>query len=225
MKHAKKPKLPKKQIEPRNRITKLLSLEFVKSFYYKWKHILLRFFNITLNNKAQHNYWKHMNTTQYMKKENYCKDYHTHYKLWDDLMENVSLKGLFGYDYGCGGGIFSKRLSDKGAKVIGVDYAANKNYEYPFISEDITKFIVKKKADFVNCCRVLSHIEHRNQDKTLENIKQNLKKRGLFILLESERGISKYGHYRDWKNCLIFHGFKIKGFLSDGVMHCILAEK
>ena len=194
-------------------------------FYYKLKYILLRTLNIRLNNEAQHRFWGYKNSTPYMKRENYCPTYFNHYKLWNELVKNINFKGLSGYDYGCGGGIFSKLLADKGADITGVDYSKNRDYKYNVVFKDITKFVSEKKVDFINCCRVLTHLEYSKQDLVLQKIRQNLKDKGYLILLESERGVTMNGHFRDWRNCLIFHGFKIQMFLSDGVMHCILAEK
>src|SRR3989338_6372417 len=135
-----------------------------KPYYYFWEkqHFLNK---KTASNEEQKSFWEFRNTQEHFKPENYLKEKEDYHEIWDYLLKELDLKGKIVYDYGCGGGVWSKRLRDKGAYVIGVDYArSNQELCNEFIHADIKQFRASKKADLINCCRVLIHMTHFEQE-------------------------------------------------------------
>jgi 2-polyprenyl-6-hydroxyphenyl methylase/3-demethylubiquinone-9 3-methyltransferase len=52
-------------------------------------------------------------------------EFHERLDIWRDLLDRHSVRGGFSVDMGCGSGVFSLYLAEKGGRVVGVDGAAD----------------------------------------------------------------------------------------------------
>ena len=107
----------------------------------------------------------------------------------EDVMNLLTAKeGSHVVDLGCGNGTLSKKLSERGYKVTGVDASedmvalARKEYpELEFIVSDAVTFDLQDKADAIFSNAVLHWIDADKQEKLVENISANIKTGGELV--------------------------------------------
>lgn len=109
------------------------------------------------------------------------------------LIETNKIKQCKALDIGCGAGTNSIYLAEKGFEVTGIDisekaiYLAkekDKEKRCNFISGDVLNLYFKKKEfDFVYDGGCLHHINKKNHQKYLDEIKRVLNDGGSFLLL------------------------------------------
>lgn len=110
-------------------------------------------------------------------------------------------KGSLVCDLGCGTGALTKKIAERGYKVIGVDASAqmlSKAEEaYPelqFIQADAINFTLKEQADVIFSNAVFHWIDRCNQPILLKNIAKNLKQGGRLVCEFGGYGCAKTVH-------------------------------
>lgn len=91
-------------------------------------------------------------------------------------------KNVFMIDFGCGRGGYTSFFTKKYKRVLGVDFYKDPIFDkgVAFKQHDLTKFVSKKKADFIFCASVIEHI--KDQDRLVSNIYKSLKPKGALYL-------------------------------------------
>ena len=97
-------------------------------------------------------------------------------------------KGSLIIDLGCGNGALTKKISELGYSVIGVDgspdmlkLARELHPDLKFIEADARTFNLDEKADVIFSNAVLHWIDDGEQDRLLKNIRGNLKDNGSLV--------------------------------------------
>lgn len=107
----------------------------------------------------------------------------------EDVMNLLTVPcGSYIVDLGCGNGTLTKKLSDKGYNVTGIDASADMialaRSEYPdipFQQEDAISFVLPQKADAVFSNAVLHWIDADKQDTLIANIAAQLRTGGELV--------------------------------------------
>lgn len=100
----------------------------------------------------------------------------------EDVMNLLTKEeGSLLVDLGCGNGTLTKKLADRGYRVIGIDASDDMislaKTEYPdlkFMKEDALSFRLKDKADVIFSNAVFHWIDRDNQERLIENISRQL---------------------------------------------------
>lgn len=93
---------------------------------------------------------------------------------------NISNDSFF-VDWGCGSGGYTKYFATKFKNILGIDFLVPKNIEgVKFIKNDLTNYVINKKADIIFCASVIEHVE--NQKQFVSQISKNLKVGGYLYL-------------------------------------------
>lgn len=113
--------------------------------------------------------------------------FHIYHKFRYDYVQKQIKPNSTVLDVGCGSGVLSHLLSQKGCKVTGVDIDKNRvNFckkEYPYITflqEDILKLNLKERFDYVVCLDTLEHLN--NIEIAVKNLKKHMKINGSLIV-------------------------------------------
>ncbi|WP_017212958.1 class I SAM-dependent methyltransferase [Clostridium beijerinckii] len=117
----------------------------------------------------------------------YTKDFQFVHQYGEDVLNLLDIeKGMKVLDLGCGNGALTKKISDMGADVIGMDASgemleiARKNYpEITFIQDDAVKFTLNEQVDAIFSNAVFHWID--NQDGLLESVYNGLKINGSLV--------------------------------------------
>lgn len=117
----------------------------------------------------------------------YTKDFQFVHQYGEEVLKLLDIeKSIKILDIGCGNGALTKKISDMGADVIGMDASkemlevAKNNYpELTFIQDDAVKFTLHEPVDAVFSNAVFHWID--NQDELLENISKVLKLNGHLV--------------------------------------------
>jgi ubiquinone/menaquinone biosynthesis C-methylase UbiE len=137
------------------------------------------------------------------------------------LLGNVKEKKIL--DLGCGPGIHSKKLSDQGAKVKGIDIskelieiAKNEAPKVEFKVGDINKLPYKDaEFDIVFASLVMGHL--KEWDKALSEIKRVLRRDGFFVFSNYNPVTEKFVKIR-W----FFRKFReLRGYFEEGIKKTI----
>lgn len=107
----------------------------------------------------------------------------------EDVMNLLTVKeGSRVIDLGCGNGVLSRALSEKGYAVTGVDASesmialARKTYpQLQFLVSDAMEFQLEEKADAVFSNAVFHWIDGKNQDRLAGNVAAQLKPGGELV--------------------------------------------
>ncbi len=107
----------------------------------------------------------------------------------EDVMNLLTVKeGSRVIDLGCGNGVLSKTLSEKGYAVTGVDASesmialARKTYpQLRFLVSDAMEFQLEEKADAIFSNAVFHWIDGKNQDRLVGNVAAQLKPGGELV--------------------------------------------
>jgi trans-aconitate methyltransferase len=117
----------------------------------------------------------------------YTKDFQFVHQYGEDVLNLLEIeKGMKILDPGCGNGALTKKMTDMGADVIGMDASkdmlevAKSNYpELMFIPDDAVGFALNEPVDAVFSNAVFHWID--NQDELLESISNGLKMNGYLV--------------------------------------------
>ncbi len=196
----------------------------MKNAYYQTMGKLRCILKHKRKNKNQKKYWQWINRKKLYDIDEYFDE--RFYSIWVKLINGIDLKQKIVFDYGCNNGVWTKEYLKKKAIVTGVDYIKPSDYfGDKFIQMDIAEFKSKDKAFLIHSARTLMHLEHKKQEKTLIQIKENLQKGGYILIIESRYSTGDQIYGRDWKETLDFFGFKIIKYVSDGFLDGVLARK
>ena len=122
-----------------------------------------------------------------------ASDYQKHFSFVPSYGESVmelltKPEGAFVVDLGCGNGMLTKKLAEKGYHVLGVDDSetmlrlAEKNCSgISFQKGNAVDFSLKQKADAIFSNAVLHWIDAKDQQKMLDNICHQLVLGGEFV--------------------------------------------
>jgi trans-aconitate methyltransferase len=119
--------------------------------------------------------------------QGYTDDFQFVHKYGEDVLEllDVADNSLV-IDLGCGNGALTKKLSEKGYRVIGIDaskemidIAKNKHPDLDISYGDAVTFNLEEKADAVFSNAVFHWID--NQDGLIRNIAYQLKQGGQLV--------------------------------------------
>ncbi|MFL0166693.1 class I SAM-dependent methyltransferase [Candidatus Clostridium helianthi] len=117
----------------------------------------------------------------------YTKDFQFVHQYGEDVLNLLDIeKGMKVLDIGCGNGALTKKISDMGADVIGMDASgemleiARRNYpELIFIQDDAVKFTLNEQVDAIFSNAVFHWID--NQDGLLDSIYNSLRINGSLV--------------------------------------------
>lgn len=135
-----------------------------------------------------------------------AKDYTDHFSFVHQYGEDVM--GLldipqesFVVDLGCGNGALSRKLNDRGFRVLGVDASAEMimtakaaHPDLNFIQGDATGFILSEKADAIFSNAVFHWIDADRQEALIENVSEQLKTGGLLVCEFGGKGCAEAVH-------------------------------
>lgn len=142
-----------------------------------------------------------------------ASDYQKHFSFVPSYGESVmelltKPEGAFVVDLGCGNGMLTKKLAEKGYHVLGVDDSetmlrlAEKNCSgISFQKGNAVDFSLKQKADAIFSNAVLHWIDAKDQQKMLDNICHQLVLGGEFVCEFGGYGCAEQVH-SSWKNVL-----------------------
>lgn len=124
------------------------------------------------------------NAQEYQKSFNFVYNYgESVLSLLDDVPKNSLIA-----DLGCGNGILTQKIKQKGYRVIGVDasgdmlkLARENNPDIEFYQADICDFHLSNKVDAIFSNAVLHWIDENKQQNMLYNIANNLVQGGKFV--------------------------------------------
>lgn len=183
---------------------------------------------ININNDYQKWIWKQRNNTYYSLKTYQNKEF---FNIWNRLIDDINFKNSSVIDLGCSCGVWSQKMTLKGAKVTGVDIIKNKDYlKYNcgtnLIIKDITKLTVElSNVNIINVCRVIMHLDPKKQDFLFNNLSLYVKKDTKFILIEATYSMPPGIWGRDWEDLFEKNGFKINHKIIEGGLCGIVATK
>lgn len=128
----------------------------------------------------------------------------------EDVLDLIdSEKNKLVVDLGCGNGALSKKLLDRGYRVLGIDASedmlriAQKQYpEIEFQLADAQNFKIAEKADVIFSNAVLHWIDADQQEKLIQNIFNQLKPGGQFVCEFGGKGCAEKIHSTLEKNFL-----------------------
>lgn len=120
----------------------------------------------------------------------------------EDVLNLINAKeGALVVDLGCGNGALSKKLLDRGYRVLGIDaseemlnIARNQYPEIEFQLGDAVDFLLCGKADAIFSNAVLHWIDADKQEKMIQNISRQLKMGGQFVCEFGGRGCAEHIH-------------------------------
>jgi len=135
------------------------------------------------------------------------------YQYGEDVLNLINAeKDALVVDLGCGNGTLSKKLSDKGYRVLGIDASedmlkiAKEQYpEIEFQLADARKFQMAEKADVIFSNAVLHWIDADQQEKLIQNISNQLKTGGQFVCEFGGKGCAETVH-STLEKCFSQHG-------------------
>lgn len=125
-------------------------------------------------------------------------------------------KGSCIVDLGCGNGILTKKLFERGYQVVGIDDSAEMiaqakvdcpNIE--FITGNALDFVLEHKADAIFSNAVFHWIDEQKQQKMLCNIFNQLNEGGELVCEFGGAGCAEHVH-RTLEQCFLEHGFEYK---------------
>lgn len=120
----------------------------------------------------------------------------------EDMLNLIDAKeGALVVDLGCGNGALSKKLLDRGYRVLGIDASeemldiARRQYpEMEFRRDDAVEFQLANKADVIFSNAVLHWIDGDKQEKMIQNIFNQLKPGGQFVCEFGGKGCAEHIH-------------------------------
>lgn len=120
----------------------------------------------------------------------------------EDVLNLISAKeGALVVDLGCGNGALSKKLLDRGYRVLGIDASeemlniARSQYpEIEFQQGDAVEFNLASKADVIFSNAVLHWIDADKQERMIQNICGQLKTGGQFVCEFGGKGCAERIH-------------------------------
>ncbi|MHB8128873.1 MAG: class I SAM-dependent methyltransferase [Mobilitalea sp.] len=132
--------------------------------------------------------------------QNYAKDFKFVHQYGEEVLQLLEIEeGMKILDLGCGNGALTKKISDMGVDVIGIDASkdmldlARSNYpELTFVQDDAVQFHLKEPVDAVFSNAVFHWIN--NQEELLENISIALKPKGQLVCEFGGYGCAKTIH-------------------------------
>ena len=146
-----------------------------------------------------------------------ASDYQKHFSFVPSYGESVmelltKPEGAFVVDLGCGNGMLTKKLAEKGYHVLGVDDSetmlrlAEKNCSgISFQKGNAVDFSLKPKADAIFSNAVLHWIDAKDQQKMLDNICHQLVLGGEFVCEFGGYGCAEQVH-STLEKCFAAHG-------------------
>lgn len=132
--------------------------------------------------------------------DNYTDNFQFVHKYGEELINFLTVpEGSFVVDLGCGNGVLTQALSEKGFRTLGIDAsetmlekAKNLHPELHFKLDDACEFRLDEKADAVFSNAVFHWID--NHDSLIENISANLKPGGELVLGFGGKGCADTVH-------------------------------
>lgn len=98
--------------------------------------------------------------------------------LLEDILNKLQIKlNATVIDFGCGTGRAAQKLSERGYRILAIDFADNcldRNIKVPFLAADLTD-LPQVTADYGICCDVMEHIPTRYVDDVLAGIARSVK--------------------------------------------------
>ncbi len=117
------------------------------------------------------------------------------------ISDNLKLKGSKILDLGCGGGLLSEAMTNRGADVIGIDaslktieiakkHAKEQNLKIKYINTDIESFDHKEKFDAVICFELIEHVPDPNE--LIKHMSRFIKPNGKLFLSTINRNLFSF---------------------------------
>lgn len=146
----------------------------------------------------------------------YTDDFSFVHEYGNDLVQLIDIgENSAALDLGCGNGALSRRLSDMGMDVIGMDASAElldiarANYpELKFVQADATDFRLSEQVDVVFSNAVFHWIEQEKQKKMLTCVYDVLKENGQFVF-----------EFGGFGNNVLIHKALSEEFLRQGLVY------
>lgn len=132
----------------------------------------------------------------------YTNNFDFVHKYGEDVLELISSpSNSFVVDLGCGNGALTKKLADKGYRVLGIDASADMietaqkvNANIKFKLDDAIVFELDEKADVIFSNAVLHWIDADRQEDLIKNISNQLKIGGQFVCEFGGKGNAEIVH-------------------------------
>lgn len=134
--------------------------------------------------------------------DNYAENFNFVYRYGGELLDLIpSAEGALVCDLGCGTGVLTDKIRQRGYRAVGVDASAEMLKKaaaaYPdleWIEADALSFALAERADVVFSNAVFHWIERGKQPKLLNNIAANLKRGGTLVCEFGGSGCAKTVH-------------------------------
>lgn len=134
--------------------------------------------------------------------EDYTSNFNFVYGYGEGVTELLTVpQGAFVIDLGCGNGTLTKKLAEKGYRVMGVDAsadmiaAAGRNFpELSFLRADALTFDLEEKADAIFSNAVFHWIDAEKQQQLLEHTVSQLKPGGELVFEFGGKGCAETVH-------------------------------
>lgn len=105
-------------------------------------------------------------------------------------------------DLGCGDGVVSNMLSDKGYNVLGIDnnecglkLAREKNCNAEFLNADINSYKLDRKFDYMVCFNTIEHL--KNPENIVRIFEESINKKAIIITDKKKDSICR-SHFREY---------------------------
>lgn len=134
--------------------------------------------------------------------EDYTSNFNFVYGYGEAVTELLTVpRGALVVDLGCGNGTLTRKLSEKGYRVVGVDASADmialagERYpELPFVRADALAFELEEKADAIFSNAVFHWIDAGKQQQLLRHIASQLKPGGELVFEFGGKGCAETVH-------------------------------
>ncbi|MGN1328167.1 MAG: methyltransferase domain-containing protein [Eubacterium sp.] len=132
--------------------------------------------------------------------ENYTDNFQFVHKYGEGVLDLLTVpEGSFVVDLGCGNGVLTEKLVQKGYKAIGIDasekmleVAEKAHPDLKFMLGDACEFKLEEKADAIFSNAVFHWID--NHERLIENISDNLKAGGELVFEFGGKGCAEAVH-------------------------------
>ena len=152
--------------------------------------------------------------------EEYTKSFSFVYQYGEDILSLLDLpQGAFCVDLGCGNGALTRKLAERGYRVLGIDgspdMVTRAKADYPtldFCQGDARTFVLQEAADCIFSNAVFHWIDEADQPALARNLYRNLKPGGQLVCEFGGRGntgaiLSQLGRQLEGQGVRYRHGF------------------
>ena len=132
----------------------------------------------------------------------YTENFSFVHQYGEDVLSLLDAEqGGYVVDLGCGNGALSRKLAERGYRVLGIDASAEmlavarkQCPDITFVQQDATEFTLEEKADVIFSNAVFHWIDRDKQEKLIQNIAENLKPGGQLVFEFGGKGCGEAVH-------------------------------